>query len=103
MSTTPNTVLPARLRFPGLSSTAYEHPADRAALEALRATPGLDRLFRWLSDIGFERYARLFFTADSLRIFPKQCSRLQNDMREACSIPHPRETTFYLIRYSSAV
>lgn len=99
MSTTPNTVLPARLRFPGLSSTAYEHPADRAALEALRATPGLDRLFRWLSDIGFERYARLFFTADSLRISPKQCPRLYNDLREACTILDVREPEFYLIQH----
>ena len=60
--------LPPRVRFPGLSSAAFEHPSDRAALEALRRTPGLDRLLKWLSDVGAERFVRIMFTADSLRI-----------------------------------
>lgn len=98
MTSTSNSVLPARVRFPGLSSTAFEHPLDRAALETLRATPGLDRLFRWLSDIGFERYVRLFFTADSLRITPKQGSRIYNDLREACAILDVPEPELYLIQ-----
>ena len=33
-------------RFPGLSSVAFEHPTDRAALAALRRTPGLEWIFR---------------------------------------------------------
>ena len=40
MTAAPSLALPPRVRFPGLSSAAFEHPADRAALEALRRTPG---------------------------------------------------------------
>jgi Zn-dependent protease with chaperone function len=91
--------LPPRVRFPGLSSAAFEHPSDRAALEALRRTPGLDRLLKWLSDVGAERFVRIMFTADSLRISPRQCSRLYNDLREACAILDAPEPDFYLMQY----
>ncbi len=98
MSAAPSLALPPRVRFPGLSSSAFEHPADRAALEALRRTPGLDRLLRWLSDLGAERYMRVMFTGDSLRVSPRQCSRLYNDLREACAILDVKEPEFYLLQ-----
>ncbi len=94
----PDLSLPPRVRFPGLSSAAFEHPADRAALEALRRTPGLDRLLKWLSDNGAERYARLVFTGDSIRVSPRQCSRLYNDLREACAILDVKEPELYLVQ-----
>ena len=98
MTAAPSIVLPPRIRFPGLASAAFEHPADRAALEALRRTPGLDRLLRWLSDVGAERYVRIMFTGDSLRVSPRQCSRLYNDLREACAILDVAEPEFYLVQ-----
>ncbi len=91
--------LPPRVRFPGISSAAFEHPADRAALQALRRTPGLDRLLKWMSDMGAERYLRIFFTADSIRVSPRQCSRLYNDLREACSILDVKEPDFYIMQH----
>ena len=30
----------SRVRFPGISPRAYEHPADRGALATLRSVPG---------------------------------------------------------------
>src|SRR5678815_4866986 len=98
LEATPSLSIPPRIRFPGLSSAAFEHPADRAALEALRRTPGLDRLLRWLSDVGAERYVRIMFTGDSLRVSPRQCPRLYNDLRDACSILHVTEPQFYLLQ-----
>src|SRR5689334_16193115 len=98
MTAAPNLALPPRVRFPGLSSAAFEHPADRAALEALRRTPGLDRLLRWLSDVGAERFVRIIYTGDSLRVSPRQCSRLYNDLREACAILDVQEPEFYLMQ-----
>ncbi|HLV79119.1 MAG TPA: M48 family metallopeptidase [Chthonomonadaceae bacterium] len=98
MEASPLRTLPPRVRFPGLSSAAFEHPADRAALEALRRTPGLDRLFKWLSDMGMERYLRIYFTADSIRVSPRQASRIYNDLREACAILDVREPDLYLVQ-----
>src|SRR2546421_8502442 len=98
MTAAPTLALPPRVRFPGLASAAFEHPADRAALEVLRRTPGLDRLLRWLSDVGAERYVRIMFTGDSLRVSPRQCSRLYGDLREACAILDVQEPEFYLVQ-----
>jgi len=98
-SSAPPLSIPPRIRFPGLASSAFEHPGDRTALEALRRTPGLDRLFKWLSDIGVERYKRLELTADAIRVSPRQCPRLYSDLREACAILDVREPELYLSQY----
>ncbi len=88
--------IPPRLRFPGLNSSAFEHPGDRKALEALRSTPGLDRLLKWLSDKGAERMLRIQYATDSLRVSPKQCSRLYDDLKEACAILDVPEPELYI-------
>lgn len=93
---TPNLTLPPRVRFPGLSSAAFEHPADRAALEALRRTPGLDRLIRWLFDMRVERLLFVAFTGDAIRVTPRQCRRVYNDLREACAILDVKEPALYI-------
>lgn len=98
MAASPELALPPRVRFPGLASSAIEHPADRAALESLRKTPGLDRLLRWLSGVGAERYLRILFTGDSVRASPHQCSRIYNDLREACAILDVAEPEIYLMQ-----
>lgn len=93
--------LPPRVRFPGLSSGAFEHPADRAALEALRRTPGLDRLLKWMSGMKAERIVRIQYTGDSIRVSPRQCSRIYNDLREACAILDVPEPECYLMQNPS--
>lgn len=82
----------ARQTFPGIDAAAFEHPLDRAALEALRKTPGLALLFKKLGALGPERQVRLFFTADSLRISPRQLPAIYELHREACAtldVPEP--------------
>jgi Zn-dependent protease with chaperone function len=99
MTTAPDLSLPARVRFPGMSSAAFEHPADRAALEALRRTPGLDRLLKWLSDNGAERFVRIMYTGDSIRVSQRQCSRVYNDLKEACAILDVPEPECYIMQH----
>ena len=41
----------ARVRLTEISPRAYEHPADRAALTALRKVRGFDQVLRWLSGL----------------------------------------------------
>ena len=41
----------ARVRLPGISSRAYEHPADRSALVAMRKLTGFDVLLRRLASL----------------------------------------------------
>ena len=85
-----------RIHFPGIDPAAFEHPLDRAALEALRKAPGLDLLFKKLASLGFERQVRLHFTGDSLRLSPQQCPDLFTLMRESAAVLDMAEPELYL-------
>jgi Zn-dependent protease with chaperone function len=57
----------ARVRLPGISSRAYEHPADRSALVAMRKLTGFDVLLRRLASLFSDRSLRLLFLASGVR------------------------------------
>ncbi|MFI6348987.1 M48 family metallopeptidase [Streptomyces sp. NPDC050560] len=75
-----------RTRFPGISSRAYEHPADRSALVALRKLSGFDTVFKALSSLLPERSLRLLFLSDSVRVSDAQFAHLNAMLRDACYI-----------------
>lgn len=76
MSNTLPAVRP-RQTFPQISAVSWEHPADRAALQALRAVPGVDDLIRKvLALLGGERGIRLLFQGNAVRVGPTQFPRL---------------------------
>ncbi|MGX2997266.1 M48 family metallopeptidase [Streptomyces sp. JNUCC 64] len=75
-----------RRRFPGISSRAYEHPADRSALVALRKLSGFDTAFKALSSLLPERSLRLLFLSDSVRVSDVQFPHLNDMLRDACQI-----------------
>ncbi|WP_200259679.1 M48 family metallopeptidase [Streptomyces sp. HSG2] len=75
-----------RRRFPGISSRAYEHPADRSALVALRRLSGFDTVFKVLSGLLPERSLRLLFLSDSVRVSDLQFAHLNDMLRDACYI-----------------
>ncbi|MFI9027645.1 M48 family metallopeptidase [Streptomyces sp. NPDC053560] len=75
-----------RRRFPGISSRAYEHPADRSALVALRKLSGFDTVFKALSGLLPERSLRLMYLSDSVRVSDQQFVHLNDMLRDACYI-----------------
>jgi Zn-dependent protease with chaperone function len=75
-----------RRRFPGISSRAYEHPADRSALVALRKLSGFDTVFKALSGLLPERSLRLLYLSDSVRVGDQQFAHLNDMLRDACYI-----------------
>ncbi|MFC4035471.1 M48 family metallopeptidase [Streptomyces polygonati] len=75
-----------RRRFPDISSRAYEHPADRSALVALRKLSGFDTVFKALSGLLPERSLRLLFLSDSVRVSDEQFGHLNAMLRDACYI-----------------
>lgn len=81
-----NVPMRKRRRFPGLSSRAYEHPADRSALVALRKLTGFDTVFKALSGLLPERSLRLLFLSDSVRVSEAQFAHLHTMLRDACYI-----------------
>ncbi|MGI5337960.1 M48 family metallopeptidase [Streptomyces sp. CA-181903] len=75
-----------RRRFPDISSRAYEHPADRSALVALRKLSGFDTVFKALSGLLPERSLRLLFLSDSVRVSDQQFPHLHTMLLDACYI-----------------
>ncbi len=59
-----------------ISSVAWEHPADRAALQTLRALPGFDEIIRKIASVLTERGVRHLFTANAVRVGPRQRPKL---------------------------
>jgi Zn-dependent protease with chaperone function len=79
--------LPARrghIRFPDISSRAYEHPADRGALVALRAIPGFDSVLKALSGAIGERSIRWLYLATAIRVSPRQYPQI-NELLSECA------------------
>jgi Zn-dependent protease with chaperone function len=76
----------SRVRLPGISSRAYEHPADRSALVALRKLSGFDVLLRRLAGLFNDRSLRLMFLASSVRASEQQFSQLYQSLLDGCYI-----------------
>jgi Zn-dependent protease with chaperone function len=62
--------------FPGISSRAWEHPADRTALTALRRLKGFDQILKVLSAMLRERQHRLLYLASAAQVGPRQFADL---------------------------
>lgn len=68
-----------------ISPRAWEHPADRAALNALRAIPGFDEVVRKVYGFFGERGVRLLFQANAVRVGPTQFPRVHNAFTDVCA------------------
>lgn len=78
--------------FPEIAPTSWEHPADRAALQTLRAVPGFDQVLK--KSIGFfgERGIRTMFQANAVQVGPRQFKvlhRLQLEVQQTLDWPEP--------------
>ena len=70
--------------LPQISSRAWEHPADRAALETLRAIPGFDEVVRKVAGFITERGVRQLFLANAVQVGPVQRPRLHALLADVC-------------------
>ncbi|CDP82123.1 MULTISPECIES: M48 family metallopeptidase [Mycolicibacterium] len=76
----------ARTTFPGISSRAWEHPADRTALTALRRLKGFDQILKVLSGMLRERQHRLVYLANSARVDRRQFADLDALLDECVQV-----------------
>jgi Zn-dependent protease with chaperone function len=74
-----------RIRFPDISPRAYEHPADRGALVALRAIPGFDSVLKAISGAIGERSVRLLYLATAIRVSPRQYPQIHQMLNECAT------------------
>src|SRR3990172_5606837 len=59
-----------------IDPSSWEHPADRAALAALRRIPGFDEVLRKLFGLFGEKPIRLAFQANAVRVGERQFPKL---------------------------
>ena len=87
-----------RVAFPQIAAVSWEHPADRAALQSLRAVPGFDDVVRKIvSILGGERGIRLLFQGNSVRTAPNQFPKAHALMVEvAATFDWPKVPELYV-------
>ena len=72
----------ARATLTGISSRAWEHPADRGALVALRKLKGFDTVLKALSGFINERKVRLDFIGGGIRVDDRQFAGVSRVLAE---------------------
>jgi len=77
--------------FHDISPRAWEHPADKAALSALRQVPGFDALLKMFIGGTTEKSLRLIALASSVRVSPRQFPRVCRLLEEACAVLDMKE------------
>lgn len=95
------TSTPARPRIdlPGISSRAWEHPADRSALVTLRSLSGFDTILKTLSGLLRERQHRLLFLASAVRVDTRQFPKVERLFSEALqTLDSPTRPELFVIQ-----
>src|SRR5215831_8265736 len=72
-------------KFAALHKDQYVHPADRRALAAVKAIPGIDSALKKLLVVTGESAIRVIFTASAVKVTPKQCPDLYAKLQVACT------------------
>jgi Zn-dependent protease with chaperone function len=72
-------------KFTDLHKDEYIHPADRKALAALKAIPGVDSALKKLLAWTGESAIRVSFMASAVKVTPEQCPDLHAKLLIACS------------------
>jgi len=90
-------------RLSGISSKAYEHPADRAATAALQSIPGLDTVIRKLIEMRYERAFRQSLMASAVRVGPEQLPGVWSSWQEvAATLDLPGSHDLYVTHFPVA-
>jgi Zn-dependent protease with chaperone function len=76
-------IVKRQMIFENISPKTWEHPADKAALAALKAVPGLDQLVRAVVGATGESSMRLLHLANSVRVSERQFPRVNALSRRA--------------------
>ena len=74
-----------------ISSRAWEHPADRAALQALRRIPVFDQVLRAMFGFFGEKPIRLAFQANAVKVSEKQFPHIHALYQDVCKTLAPEE------------
>ena len=87
--------------LPQIASTSWEHPADRVALNTLRAIPGFDEVVRQVATFITERRVRQLFLANAVQVNPVQRPGLDALLTDICTtMDWPKRPELYVTQSS---
>ncbi len=87
----------ARRVLTDIAPRSWEHPADKAALQALRRIPVFDTVLRKLFGFFGEKPVRLAFQANAVRVSPNQFPEVYRIYKQALkTLDAPEEYPLYL-------
>ena len=86
----------ARRILTSISSRSWEHPADRAALAALRKLPVFDEVLKTLFGFFGEKPIRLAFQANALRVSERQYGHIYERYRDIVETLDTEEYPLYV-------
>src|SRR5256885_14467298 len=89
-----------RVVLTGISSRAWEHPADRGALTALRELRGFDEVLKAISGLWNERAWRLEYLGRAIRVDHRQHPRVHRLFAEAAATLDVTELPELYIEFS---
>lgn len=70
----------------GISTRAWEHPADRSALLALRRLKGFDVLLKALNSMVNQRAIRMQYLGSAIKVDERQFPRVHRALLDACRV-----------------
>src|SRR4051812_39826910 len=92
-----------RVTLTGISSRAWEHPADRGALTAMRELRGFDEVFKMLSGAWNERAFRLEVLGGAIRVDDRQYARVFRILAEAASVLDVQELPELYVQFDRSI
>lgn len=92
-----------RVTLTGISSRAWEHPADRGALTALRELRGFDEVLKMFSGLWNERAWRLQYLGGAIRADHRQHPRVHRIFAEAGATLDIAELPELYIEFSPSI
>lgn len=75
-----------KVRLLDIDPKSWEHPADRAALVALKQLPGFDNVVKFVFGLTAEKSLRLLAMANAVRVSERQFPRVRRLLEDACYI-----------------
>lgn len=93
----------SRPRLTDISPLAWEHPADTAALAALKRIPGLDQIIKAVLSFTSDRSLRLLFLGSSVRVSSLQFPRVHTLARGAREVLDYRDDIEVYVTYNPAM
>jgi Zn-dependent protease with chaperone function len=103
MTTEDTTPVRRRVTLTGISSRAWEHPADRGALSALRELRGFDDVLKALAGLWNERALRLEYLGSAIRVDHRQYPRVFRLFAEAGATLDVAELPELYVQYDRSI